>query len=414
MDGPFKRLRYATIARQLVDALATHEQQARVTAASMHETRCHPIAVFEVNTYDGDSTESGLSDPFPEAFGTWHAFLAALGREEPGALEAAIEILSRIDPAAAFPIVRAIVASKPWPHMSSRAAAALARVDDPAAIELALAHLELQNLPRAIGWSCCPRAGALVLARLEASPALDVRVAKYDRGETMLVEELLAYLGKHRISMAWPLIVRLYREHRDHHVRLGCGHALVDFGDEPSLDLLRIYLDSDDERRRFFAVRASVMVNPARVVDTLGGLESLRVPGKCAIVSELFQEVSRNAREDGAQVADARLLDLALWWVKDRRVKDVAQWVLATFPKDVVAAAKKRIKRAGVAPRVAKRKKPTAAEVAEVRRRAGRRGPGRTDVPRSVAGGFPIRRVPRLGEFKRGPPRHGRSACRGL
>ena len=375
MRPPFDRWDYAEIAASLRAMLATHESAARAVAASMHELPHGPVAVCKVERYER-SLSSSRSLPFAEVFPTWGEFDAAIGEQDPGALEAALEILSRVDAASALPVVRAILETKPWTHMGLVAARALARIDDPAAVDLALTHLDVPYVSGAIGQSCCSAAVGPVLARLEASPVLAEGASSFDRRETSIVEDLLRYLGIHRVERAWATVARLYDEHPDEYVTLGSGHALIRYADERSFAHLLRSLDSAVQRRRFFAVRAAFRRDPARVVETLGGLEALRDTAKAEIVSELFQEATRAS--DG-KIADPSILELALHWAKDRGVKDVAKWVLDAFGKEAVAAAKKRL-RLPKAPK--KLSRPSDREIAEIRTRieAARRNVERLEV----------------------------------
>jgi hypothetical protein len=204
------------------------------------------------------------------------------------------------------------------------------------------------------------------MARLESSPVTDT-TRVHDRRETLIVQSLLTYLGRHRVESAWPVVARLYEESVDECVRDGAARALNSFGDERSWSLLTRFLTSGDGDRRSFAVKAYLQRGVASTLDALGGLDALREASQAAIARELLEQAARNAWQAKSTIEDPRYLDLALAWVKERKMKGVAQAVLDVFGKEKVAAAKKRLAREGELPKRVPPPKPKDADVLAVR-----------------------------------------------
>lgn len=397
MQGPFSAWSFAEPAARLARVLEARRADAATCAATMATTPHGLIVKAEVNVYT-DRTIAARSRPFPEVFAGFEAFLDAVRAEEPGALEAGLEIVSRIAPQELIPIVEPLLEGKPWNEMGHRIGAALARVDDVRAIDLVLAHEDVPYVRMGIKGSVCAAAQEVVRARLERSVALaEPWTPCDDRRETMLVEDILAYLGRHRVERAWSLVARLYELHPDGYVRLGAGHALLEWGDERSLDLLARFITDDVHRRLFFAVRALHRRHGVGIVTVLG--ETVRADVRLA--QEVLHQIAELApREE--PFTDEALLALALHWVGDRQVKDDAQWVLDRFPRDAVKEAKARLnkqKKPGSRP-----KKPTKAEIAAVRRVVER---ARSTLERLVEGlraiGYRFEHEPPL------PPREDRT-----
>jgi hypothetical protein len=377
MKAPFAAWDFALAARSLAEALERHSSDAERCAHEMHRTAHGPKNVTRVNVYE-TTTSPRRAVTFVEAFASWGAFIDAVRASDAAALEAGLEILSRVAPTDAMPIAGEILAQKPWMEMGGTVGAALARCDDPRAVGLALVHLDVPRVTTAIGSSVCDRAASLVLARLEASPALAPAApgdAPCDRRETMIVEALLRYLGAHRVQAAWDRIASLYAEHRDRYVRLGAGHALVAYGDARSLDLLALGLDDHDgdPRRLMFAVRALIAKHGAAVIPALGGVDALARADRRDVAAELLQQIARRATTSSGAGEPRRppehlgVLELALRWVNDRHVKDVCQGTIDLFDAKALAAAKAKLE--GVTAGKKRRAKPagSAAEIERVR-----------------------------------------------
>lgn len=399
--APADRTDTAEVAGRLAELL--EERRAAAETCARELERPHgPAKTYRVSRYRPGATAAAQRLAFDEAFDGFDGFLVATRAGDPGALETGLEILSRFDPAAALPIARALLELGPWLELGNRIGAALARVDDPAAVELALVHVEVPYVASGIGHSICGRASASVVARLEASPAI-LEPDACERRETMIVEELLRYLGAHRVVDMHDTLRALYAEHPDANVRRAAGHALVAWGDAPSLGFLASFARDGDRWRRFFAVRALLRADPRAVLDALGGPAALEAPEASALAGEVLEQVAREAREAGAPIADPRMLDLALAWVKQREVKDVAQWVLSSFDPAEVKARKRARAKGAKAPRP---KRPTAKQVAATRASM---GVARDNLERIVAAlrelGYRFRREPPLA------PRDDRAAA---
>jgi hypothetical protein len=381
MKAPFEAWDMTAVAHALADAMGADRRRCQACARALDDALEHASRVAPVARYETRADVARHFVRFADAFAAWDDFVAAVREgEDAGALEVALEILSRTSPAKVLPIARVILRAKPfhrpagarpWKQMGARVGWALSRVDDPAAVKLALAHLDVPYITTAIAEAVCARAEGVVIARLETSPA------NPDRNETQIVEALLAYLGRHRVERAWSTVARLYEKSEDEHVRLGAGHALLAYGDERSREILTRSMTfpglAPTERwkgawRCFFGVKAALQRGPASALDALGGLDALRKSSTVTVASELLEQVASDARKAERAIEDARYLDLALAWVKDPRTKDVAQWVLDVFGKAKVAAAKKRLAKAGTLAKQPAPRKPAKADVAAVRK----------------------------------------------
>jgi hypothetical protein len=242
--------------------------------------------------------------------------------------------LAHAAPGEALPLARAILERKPWWRMQQCVDSALAQIDDPAAVKLALAR-ERRD---AVADSVCARAAPAVLSRLKASPVMNV-TRRHPRDETFFVEGLLAFLGRHRVKAAWPAVARLY-DSKDTEVRIYAGHALYDFGDARSAALLTAKASSD--WTRFFAVKEHLRAGPAQALTALGGPEALARESQAALTAELLDQVYQQWSKTRRPLPAAYLgLALACSRSKRRPTRDVAEWVLSAFPKARVAATRK-------------------------------------------------------------------------
>jgi hypothetical protein len=217
------------------------------------------------------------------------------------------------------------------------------------------------------------RAWPVVLARLKASRVMDTSRA-HPRSETYLIEAIIAYFGDHHVEQAWPVLSRLYTESVDQHVVLASGHALMAWGDERSLAVLRKDIRARSEWRRFFAVRAYLHEGESQAMDALGGLEALSRDSGRVLADALMEQVWRRARDarkakaGRGGIADKRYLDLALMWVKDKRMIGICRYVLDCWDKREVAAAKKRLSQLGKVKKPAPPPKLATSDIAAMRR----------------------------------------------
>ena len=369
MKPPFDKWDLLEPERILADAMERHRNRALAEARALDAATVGTNIVPPVDRHGRPWHQT-----YADAFGTWEAFVAAVRSDgDPGAVEFALRLLSRVAPEEVLPLARKILAVSPWKEMGGAVGEALGRVDDPAAVELALAHADVPYAKGGVSSSICARAWPIVLKRLEASRVMDTS-RKHPRGETYFVESLVAYFGNHRVAEAWPVLARLYAESVDEYVLLASGHALIAWGDERSLALLRKDLGSRSERRRFFAVRALLQQGESQAMDALGGLEALsRAPGR-SLAHELMSQVWQRARDakkataGRGGIADERYLALALAWVKDKRMLGICRYVLDCWDKAQVTAAKKRLVQSGKVARPAPAPKLGKADVEAVRR----------------------------------------------
>jgi hypothetical protein len=368
MKPPFEAWDITKVACSLGDATERHHERCAAEAKALDAALVGTARVPPVSRYADSPDRVRHRVRFADAFATWKDFVSAVrGGEDPGALELALSLVAKVAPGEVLPIARAILEVKPWREMGNRVGGALAQVDDPAAIDLALAHAEKPYVMSGVSGSLCARAWPKVMARLEASPVMDT-TRTHPRSESYLAEYLIAYFGKNRTEEAWPLLARLYEDSVDKYVVLATGHALVSYDDDRSLALLRGSLGSRGEHHRFFAVKAHLRKGDARAVDALGGLDALRSPSGKAVARELMEQVWNAARDAKRPIEDARYLELALGWVKDRTMKGVSQYVLDLFGKRAVAAAKKRLEKAGKLTKPVRLPQPKRADILAMRR----------------------------------------------
>jgi hypothetical protein len=362
MRPPFEKWDMTAAERVLGDAMERHRARAEAEARALDDALlAKPNLVPPVNRH-----AKPWHLRFRDAFPSWSDFVAAIrGDADPGAVEIALQLLARVAPEEVLPVARTILSSPPWREMGMAVGEALGRVDDPAAVELALAYAEVPYVKGGVSSSVCARAWPIVLGRLRASRVMDTS-RTHPRGETHFVESLIRYFGVHHVEEAWPVLAKLYGESEDEYVLLAAGHALFDWRDVRSLTLLRKDIGSKRDQRRLFAVRAHLAEGASRAMDALGGLEGLRAQSGRLVAGELMEQVWRAAREAKEPIGDERYLELALAWAKDERMLGGCRYVLDSFGKAKVAAAKKRLEQGG---RLAKRApaKPKAADVARVR-----------------------------------------------
>jgi hypothetical protein len=337
VQPPFEAWHFRDLAGELHDALAKLEARAAPAAARMHVDRVSDH-IAQVSIYETSNGYPRHMKPFGEVFASWADFLAALQDESPGAIEAGIDVLSRVEPKAAMPIALAIFERRPWNMLWDAAARALARCDD----ERAFATLLANAAEYGVGGR---------IAASEYTGGLDVALALVAK-EPPFVASLLSYVGKLRADAGWSALAERWRTRGDS----ASGHPLLRWGDSRSLDLLESTVHEDERWRRFFGVAAHLERDPEHVVDRLGGHEALVKRESMPLVRELLEQLGRrllSARSGDSPLSpQPAYLDLALAWVKEKPTKSVAQWVIDAYPKAEVTAAKKRL---GVAPAVKKR-----------------------------------------------------------
>jgi hypothetical protein len=370
MKPPFDKWDVTDAERILADAMVHHRARALAEARSLDAATVGTNRVPPVNRHGRSPGRQRFADAFP----SWNAFVAAVRSDaDPGAVELALQLLSLVAPDEVLPVVQKILAVSPWNEMGSAVGHALGRVDDTAAVKLALAHADVPYVMDGVASSICARAWPIVLARLKGSRVMNTSRA-HPRSETYVIESVIAYFGNHHVEAAWPVLSRLYAESIDEYVLLASGHVLIAWGDERSLVLLKKDIGSRSARRRFFAVRAHLYDGESQAMDALGGLEALGRPSGRVLADELMEQVWHRARDakkaTGGRggIADKRYLDLALTWVKDKRMIGICRYVLDCWDKRQVAAAKKRLLESGKVKKPAPPPKLAASDVAAMRR----------------------------------------------
>ena len=289
-------------------------------------------------------------------------------------MEAGLDVLSALAPEAAADLGGEVFALALWPEAKDRAAYALSRSAREASFERLLDAVG--QTPRAgflLGESPYPGGGERVLARLQASPVVrhealqipthaawqalsekdrkelderaDKAAAVYPFADVSVASSLMEYLGKKRFAAALPLIEQLYAEHPSKKLRLAAGHALVALGDRSGLDLLTALGDSGDDWRQWFAVKSTIVQDPASAVERLGGETLQRDEGRERVgrafeILNLDADAKAKSGGEPLVLADRRWLDVAARWVRDRGpLGEAADRVLRRFPAEDVKQA---------------------------------------------------------------------------
>ena len=312
---------------------------------------------FRVSIYRESSSYPAQERTFGAAYPDWDDFWTALIGRDAAAIEVGLELLSRVEPNAAWPAARLAVALVPqaWKCLWPIAARALARIDHPDAFAELLAIARQPFCSNQIGASAYRDGGPLALTTLEANPVF--RRESSDPIDRLIATGLLLYLGRQRFEAAWPLLVGVWREHPIMDLRIPAGHVLLQWGDARSLDVLLEVRDDVGRWRHIFRVRAAVQRDPKTVIEQLGGFEVLTAAASENLVAQLLDVVARDAaskQPEGLAEADPRFLDLGLALVGTKSLKRVAKWLIDAYPPEAVARARKRIPAAPKAPRRAR------------------------------------------------------------
>lgn len=308
MRAPFREHDVGDAARALGAALEARRAAAEVEAAVMHERRSAGH-VHRVSSYAASAGYPAALAAFPEAYPSWDMFEDALVAEDPGAIETALDLLSRVDPEAALPVALDLCARRPWNLLWDAIGRALARSDDPRAWEALFAHAERYGVAGRIAESTYP--GGLDRAR-----------AAIEADEPLLAAPLCGYLGRLPGAGAFEVLARRHRALRD----LPSGLALLARGDGESLDLLEEGLALGGDALRL-GVRAAVARDPARAVERLGGVTALAEPDRAEIAGALLEHLGQDILA-GRVAASPDHVALARHFLRHPRHKSVALWVL--------------------------------------------------------------------------------------
>lgn len=292
----------------LASALADRRARAEAEAAVMHERRSADH-VHRVSGYAGSATYPATMRAFAEVYPTWDMFVDALGEGEPGAVETALDLLSRVDPAAALPVALDLAERRPWNLLWDAIGRALARSDEPRAWEALFVHAERYGVAGRVAASAY-RDG---LARAREAVEAD---------DTRLAAPACAYLGRLPGREAWDVLALRHRARRD----LPSGLALLARGDEESLDLLEEGLALGGDALQL-GVRAAIARDPARAVERLGGTDTLAAPEREAVAGALLEHLGRELLA-GRLAPSADHVALARRYLRHPRHKSVALWVV--------------------------------------------------------------------------------------
>lgn len=292
----------------LREALEERRAAAEAEAAAMHERRSAGH-VHRVSSYAADATYPATVEPFPIAYPTWDSFARALADAEPGAIETAIDLLSRVAPAAALPIALDLAGRRPWNLLWDAIARALARSDDARAWDALFTHAAEYGVAGRIAESAYQGGVDRARAAIEAN-------------DPRLAGPLCAWMARQPGDEAYAILAARHRARRD----LPSGLALLARGDARSLDVLEegIPLGGDAVR---LGVRAALARDPAGVVQRLGGLEALTQPERDEVAGALLEHLGR-ALLEGSFSAVPDHVALARRFLAHPRHKSVALWVV--------------------------------------------------------------------------------------
>jgi len=332
---PFAEWHLNDIGAMLALALSGRRVEAQTEAIAMTPSRGGPG--YRVSIYRESNTFPAQHHAFALAYPAWADFIAALTSGEPAAIEAGVEVLSRVDPSACLPIALQLVGRTPWNLLWDCVARALSRADDEAAFRALLQHNRCYNVSLRIGTSQFSGGANIAMTALRTNPA--VRCVDYDRRDTMFAEGLIRYLARHANDAIWDVLIVLWRGTEDTHLRLACGHVMLASELPRCLQALEDSIPNRKSRGRFFGVRAVVARDDANVFKRLGGLAVLTKPRGRAVAVELLEIVSRGRPMEHMRAAverlrkDSRMLELAMAWIHEPECKDVAQRVVDLFPR---------------------------------------------------------------------------------
>ena len=312
----FRHDAYLVWVRALASALEQHSAAGVEAAARL----------LVVSSYGPDVDSSALPFgqrnprrvPFSEAFVGRDALVSSARSGAPAAVEAALEVLSSLDPERAASLALEGRELRPWPALRTKLGIALSRsAAEPSFLAL------LDAVPD--GAIPQPEAGFLllnspypggcehVLRRLDASPV--ARFGPVGAAPATEARHLLRYLGQKACAGARPLVMRLFSEHPDSRVRMSAGHAIFDYGDREGLDFLSSFENDADADRRWFATKAQMALAPERSSEVLD-----RAPAAGRSTDEIVRnatqllDIDSKAKESSGGtpwvLADPRWLDI--------------------------------------------------------------------------------------------------------
>lgn len=223
-----------------------------------------------------------------------------LAAHEVAAIEAGLMALAGVDIHAAEPVAQRAL-SLGWPYLQDLAARVLGRCSSrdsfvalmDAMEVVTVAGYELSNNQYAEG-------AMLVVAALAKNPATAPFIAgeskpnpEFSPCQRLAAESLLQYLGNHRVTSQLPLLRRIYSEHEETYLRQAAGHALLNFGDPESLELLVDLGSRPDARMQLFAVRAEIQQDPSTGHQRLAA--RLGVKGNDQLLKHVTNVLKREA-----------------------------------------------------------------------------------------------------------------------
>ncbi|MBL8608194.1 MAG: hypothetical protein JNL38_12800 [Myxococcales bacterium] len=313
----------------LRDALAERRAAAEAEAAVMHERRASGH-VHRVSGYAGSATYPATVAPFPSTYPNWDTFAGALLDAEPGAIETALDLLSRIAPAAALPIALDLAARRPWSLLWDTIGRAFARSDDPRAWDALFAHAAEHGVAGRIAESAF-------------RDGLDRARATIEANDPLLTGPLCAWVGRQPGDEAYEVLAARHRALRD----LPSGLALLGRADPRSLDVLEEGLSLAGDALAL-GVRAAIARDPARAVERLGGVDALTAPDREPVAGALLEHLGRGL-QDRTFAAAPDHVALARRFLRHPRHKSVALWVVRGAGGSDPAAPPKPARRAAPA-----------------------------------------------------------------
>jgi hypothetical protein len=278
--------------------------------------------------------------------------LTVLEAGDPGALELALEILSRIDPEAAVPIAELLLPYGPWKPLGSTIGHVLSRCASERSFRLLVDHPEVPYLRDGLatnGW-----AGGVAEA-WSIVRSVDLHARDLDPRVRVNTLPLVSYLLRHDPEPAFEALVALLDASQ---VNVYVAHTLA--RDPRGRDVLLRDLERapPGASLRFsqeLAVKLLLERDPRSVVDALGGSEFLAAPGGRprlrALVSWLRHDTWNAKRDPGGPrgwlATDPRFAVLLGGLRRDpeRELAGTARDLLATLPKEARPKAPKRAKK---------------------------------------------------------------------
>jgi len=143
-------------------------------------------------------------------------------------------------------------------------------------------------------------------------------------------------LAAARVEAAWELTRSVYETHELSNLVNDAGWALRQWGDARSHAVIEGHLAAQDHERRRHAVQ--LLLAQGRVFERLRDFK----PDHVSTLLHLVGHDAKDARlgKPAQGYLDAPMVELALKWVKHKRVKGSAQYVLDEAPAELVAAAR--------------------------------------------------------------------------